>query len=572
MPRDSISELLNQLDELKIQFGSSAADGCARLLKRIRKQLFTGPEELIRLHEILLFLRAYPQSPTIVFATESLLREFPARLTAAEAEVDLAPLDHPEMSGIAGRTVIDTFSYFTVNWLSRHFPRHVDFYWDWFEDENRIAQTWPRFMPLLEEDAFVEANVPYRNWLKAARNGKAELSWLINRFKALSIRDLEKAELYDSQQLYVRWTPPYRATRTGLRLPTKLTASRTFYHQGPLLRRRDVSLAADLEKSPPNLERLSKRDGKTVLNLAREASTVRYRELYGFTHGDPNRIIRAGLGRGVELFVIDLPPERRLPLRAYHAAIIFKNRVPVGYFEGLSLFERMESGFNLYYTFRDGETAWLYARTLSVMHHLLGVTTFTLDPYQIGFENEEGIKSGAFWFYRKLGFRPTNRKLLTLTELEESKIRTKPSYRTSATALRKLATSPMVFELHQDRIGDWDHFQIRQIGIRVQEALAESFGGDSQKLRAAAVSFVEKTLTLDSRNFTYTRLKVLSDLSSALTLIPDLNRWKRREKDALREIIQAKMNADERKYLRLMQRHEKLRRALIELGSARGRR
>jgi len=28
--------------------------------------------------------------------------------------------------------------------------------------------------------------------------------------------------------------------------------------------------------------------------------------------------------------------------------MIFKNGVPVGYFEGLSLFERMESGFNLY--------------------------------------------------------------------------------------------------------------------------------------------------------------------------------------------------------------------------------
>ncbi len=48
--------------------------------------------------------------------------------------------------------------------------------------------------------------------------------------------------------------------------------------------------------------------------------------------------------------------------------MIYKNGVPIGYFEGLSLFERMESGFNLYYTFRDGETAWLYARTLNVMH------------------------------------------------------------------------------------------------------------------------------------------------------------------------------------------------------------
>jgi len=52
----------------------------------------------------------------------------------------------------------------------------------------------------------------------------------------------------------------------------------------------------------------------------------------------------------------------------------------------------MESGFNLYYTFRDGETAWLYARILNVMHHFAKVTAFSLDPYQIGFEKEEGIE------------------------------------------------------------------------------------------------------------------------------------------------------------------------------------
>src|SRR6266496_6356788 len=124
----------------------------------------------------------------------------------------------------------------------------------------------------------------------------------------------------------------------------------------------------------------------------------------------------------IYLFVMGTPPARRLPLRAYHAAMIFKNGVPVGYFEGLSLFERMESGFNFYYSFREGETAWIYARTLNIFHHLLGVTAFSIDPYQVGHENEEGIESGAFWFYRKLGFRPTNSDRLWLTESEERKI------------------------------------------------------------------------------------------------------------------------------------------------------
>jgi hypothetical protein len=568
MTRKSVTQLLNQLDELKLRFDAGTTASCARLLNRIRQERIIDADELIRLHETLLFLRAYPQSPAIVSAAERLLREVPAQLLAAETEnADLDPLDHPEISGIAGRNVIDTFSYYTVRWLMRRFGRQLEIYWDWFEDENRLAQTWPRLMPHLEEDAFVEANVPYRSWLKAARDGKAELSWLINRFNALPLADAERAELYDSQQLYVQWAPPYRATRTGMRLPAKLASSRTYYHDRPLLARRDVAFADELEKPPPPLDKLSSRDGEAVLDLAREASTVRYRELYGFTHGDPSRVFRADLGRGVELFVSGLPTEKRLPLRAYHAALIFKNRVPVGYFEGLSLFERMESGFNLYYTFRDGETAWLYARTLNVMRHMLGVTTFSLDPYQIGFENEEGIQSGAFWFYRKLGFRPTDRRLLEMAEMEEFKIKNRPSYRTSAKTLRKLAVSPMVFELKQDNVGDWDRFQVRQIGITVQRIMSESFGSDAQRLRATAVSLAEKYLGLNSRGFSKAQLKILSDLSIVLLSIPDLENWERNERDALRKIIQAKMSADEANYLRLMQQHPKLRHALIDLGS-----
>src|SRR5207253_7797892 len=176
-------------------------------------------------------------------------------------------------------------------------------------------------------------------------------------------------------------------------------------------------------------------------------SAVRYRELHGFTYGDPRRVLKAELGRGTQVFVTGVPPENRLPLRAYHAALIFKNGVPVAYFEGLSICERMESGFNLYYTFRDGETAWLYARILRLMRQLLGVTVFSIEPYQIGHENEEGIDSGAFWFYRKFGFRPVRPELMKLTLWEEQKIAAKRDYRTSARTLRKLAAGHLLFEL-----------------------------------------------------------------------------------------------------------------------------
>src|SRR6185436_9071667 len=296
---------------------------------------------------------------------------------------------------------------------------------------------------LLAEDALVEANVPYREWLAAARNGAPELAWLLERINELPKPEQERAGLYNCQQLYVGWRPNYSASRTGLRVP----ARNVFYHQAPLIQRRDIDLTKELAQPSLKLQKLSPAQGEKAVDKAREASTTRYRELYGFTHGDAKHVYRAELGRGVELFLMGLPPDKRLPLRAYHAAMVYKNGVPVGYFEGLSLFERMESGFNLYYTFRDGETAWLYAQTLHIFHHLLGVSVFTLDPYQIGYENEEGIESGAFWFYRKLGFRPTSPAVMKLVLNEEKKIATRSGYRTPARTLRKLAESPMIFEV-----------------------------------------------------------------------------------------------------------------------------
>lgn len=572
MSRNSINSLLDQLDELKSRFGLRESRSTEQIFSRIGRQKVNDAEALIRLHEILLFLSAYPQSARVKQLADSLLKSLVKRVDALrEAGADLSPLDHPEVSGIIGRSVTDTFTFPIVRWLVQREPNRIALDWDWFEDENRLAEAWPRFTPLLEEDAFVEANVPYETWLRAASAGSVkDLVWLVQRFESLANSDRkpekEIAELFDAQKLYVRWTPPYRATRTGMRIPV----GKIFYHREPLIRRRDVSVTAELEKPPTPLIRLSSKQGEAVLDMARQASTVRYRELYGFTHGDPARVFKTSIGRGVDIFIMGLPPNRRLPLRAYHAAMIFKNGVPVGYFEGLSLFERIESGFNLYYTFRDGETAWLYARTLNIFRHLLGVTVFTLDPYQIGYENEEGIESGAFWFYRKLGFRPTNPDVIRLLSNEERKMATRPGHRTSAQTLRKLAQGSMIFELESNarsRSGDWDRFQIRNIGFAAQRRMAAKYRGNAEKFRAAAVEGLARVLGLSTNDWRGLKSSALSDFAVALSLVDELSRWNEVEKEALGKIIRAKAVSDESSYLKLMQKHARLRSAMIKLGS-----
>ncbi len=515
-------------------------------------------ESLIELHEELLFRRAYPRNARELTQAEKKLAKFSTRISElADADVDLSPLDAPEVSGIAGTSVTSNFSYALVRWLAQRYPQQLSIDWDWFENEEQFGATASRFLPLLEEDAMVEAHVPYREWLNAARGRKNEVAWLIERFEALDLNDKRKSELYDSLKLHVTWEFGFRSSRTGMRLPARTV----FYHDKPLIQRRDISLAAQLNSPPIPVKRLSRSAGEKILDLARETSAVRYRELHGFTHGDVSRVLQADFGRGTQAFVFGVAPEDRLPLRAYHAAIIFKNAIPVAYFEGLSLFERMESGFNLYYTFREGETAWLYARILRLMRQLFGVTVFSIDPYQVGHENEEGIESGAFWFYRKLGFRPVRPELMKLTLAEEKKMTNTRGHRTTPATLRKLASGHLLFELSETKTGEWDRFHARNLGLAVQRQMAREFNSDPKKLRASSTQFVRRALGNSVEG------KLADDLALVLALVPDLLNWNEAEKKLAAKILNAKSAADEGLYLKQMQKHALLRASLIKLGS-----
>lgn len=562
----TLDHLLVQLDELKRRFDPQSRARLLKTLAQLERRRFKDADSLIRFHETLLFIRAYPQSAQVLRRVEKILSSFIHRVeTLSERGADLSPFESVEVSGIAGTVVEDAFSYSITRWLVRRHPSQVSLDWEAIEDVYRLAATWPRFLPLLEEDALVEANVPYRRWLQSAKGRTHhDLTWLIERFERLSLSEKEKAELYESLKLYVRWELGNSgATRTLV----KRRVHRIFYHTRPLLSRRDVSLQHEFAASAISLERLSHRQGEAVLNLARETSTIRYRELYGFTHGDARRILRADIGRGVEVFLMGVPPERRLPLRAYHAGLIFKNGVPVCYVEGLSLFERMEIGFNVYYTFREGESAWIYARVMKIFREQLGIKTFSIDPYQLGHENEEGIESGAFWFYRKLGFRPVLARIAKLMKAEERKLAARPNYRTPARTLRQLAEGHMLLEIPPAFRSRWDKFQIRKVGLAVQRRMASRFDGDAAKIRRASVESVTRAVSMKTKDWKESELRALEDLALVLALIPDLARWTKDEKRDVVRIIRAKSGAEESRYLRLMQRHSRLRDEVIKIGS-----
>jgi len=550
-------QLLDRLEQWKSRFGSGKSVDLEKLLVVVRKLRFPDAASLIRLHETLLFLRAYPRSQNVARLADGILFSFADRVAVLETQGgDLSALAEPEVSGIAGSSFSAVFSHEVAQRLAKLHPRELKINWEDYENAD-MGAVMSRFLPLLEEDWPVEANIPYRAWLRAAVPLKERgLSWLLERFDSLPVVAREQAMLYDSLQLPLVWDlGNSRSTRSRMRLP----GGTLFCHDAPLLRRSDISLSSELAGPPLSLTKLSLTDARRILDMILDTSAIRYRELYGFTHPDTPRVFRADIGRGVQIFVFGVPPEWRLPLRAYHSALFFKNGVPIGYVEVLSLFERAEVGFNLYYTFREGESAWLYAQVLRLFRGLLGVSCFSVDPYQLGHHNQEALDSGAFWFYRKLGFRPVEPGLMRLVEREESRLRRQSGYRTPRRTLKKLADGYMIFEGPGAQHGTWDRFHVRNVGFAVEHKMARHFGGDAGKMRRATADHLSRALGIAS----------MCDLALVVSLIPSLDKWTQTEKSALAAILRAKERANERRYLRLLQRHVKFRDAVLRLGSSR---
>jgi hypothetical protein len=562
---------LERLEEAKRR--RPGAGEVARLLRSLRERRFSDAGNLIRFHDTVLFLRAYPHSRTVMKLAEDILSSFGSRVASLAASgADLSPFDHPEVSGIAGTSVTTDYSYDVVLWLKSRFGNRVAIDWEGYEGADRLRAALPPLLPLLEEEAIEDANVPYREYLRQARaRGEDDLSWLLSRISKMRLPLPERAERYDALGLAVAWSlGDGRSTRTRMRSP----ARRIFFHDAPLTTRRDVSLEAEFNSAPLPIRRLPRKEALAILKTTREAKALRYREYYAFTFGDPSAVLQADAGRGLQIFLIGTERGRRLPLRSGYGGFLVKNGVPIGYFEALAFFERMEVGFNLYYAFREGESAWTFARSLKFLRQALGVTSFSLDPYQIGYENEEAIASGAFWFYRKLGFHSTDAKLGALTSREEARLAADPSYRTPASILRRPATHNLLYEVPsnpkskiQNLKSSWDSFHIRNIALAVVRRMAREFGGDAEKIRRASEASVARALGVNPRRWNPAEREAFAGFALVLGLVPDLPRWKREEKQALVEVVRAKAGPRESRYLHLLQRHARLRAAVIRLGS-----
>src|SRR5215470_15973891 len=118
MPANSPVRWLKELEDRRYRFGRDEAARTARLLAQADRVRFRDVASLIRFHEALLVLRAFPPSAQVLRQCEQILRDFRKRVDQLRsAGVDMEEFDPLEVSGVSGTSMQDTLSLDLMRWL-----------------------------------------------------------------------------------------------------------------------------------------------------------------------------------------------------------------------------------------------------------------------------------------------------------------------------------------------------------------------------------------------------------------------------------------------------------------------
>ena len=531
-----------------------------RLLDALAGRRIARPQGLLRFHEALCLLQAYPDDREVLTRVDEALAAFPARVS----RLDAAARRRLDDSGIVGSSLDYPFGLPMARWLASRYPRHVDVVWADFDDNERLEDVLTLLVAKAEEDTFTEGGLGWRQWIRAAKGGRrlSDLQVLVELFERAVLPDEISDWLFEGLGLPIRWRlRTFTGSRTGARLPFDQP-----FFGSPVPPSPGFDLVRAVGAPPARLWRAPRRQADALIEAARLAMATRARELHAFSHPNRDDVLLADCGRGLTVALIGLDPDWRLPFEGYYAFFALRNGVPVGYGGAWCLFETMEFGFNIFESFRQGESRLVLGQVLSVFHHVFGIRAVVVDPYQIGHGNAEALRSGAFYFYSRLGFRPHDPEVLALAAQEQEKIARDRAYRSPLPVLRRLVRGEMCLRLPGASRRPEGRVRASQLATLATQHIARRFAGDRAAAVREATSRVSRALGAPGwRRWPRPARAAFERWALVLSLVPDLSRWPAPERRSLLRMIRAKGDTSEAVYVRLMDGHPRLRRTLEAL-------
>jgi hypothetical protein len=556
MPRSPIT-ILQELERTRLDYGPGRAAVKISLLTVLERTPLQTAEEVLRLHEHLCFLRAYPDNGAVLAQVVRMLERFSQRADLGRHRVDLAD------TGICGTVIHYPFFWPTARWIAERWP--TLFYIDWEKVENPqpLATAMSLLVPFLESYWLRVREPELREAIRILCGSRiTDGVFYVRRVKAMPGNDVTREAFFDGLDVPLLLRPgrgtPSRTLACWGRSPI------VFRKASPDRSRPDLLL--ELTRPPRSVRAVSAREGQRLIDLARGSMVTRERDLDNFAYGDACDVRIVDDGDGLQWAVIGTLPARRPILRATYGMLTLRNGVPIGYVGVDALFRCADLSYNTFQTFRGGEAAFVFGRTLAAIAWLFGSQSFTMEPYQLGHRNDEGIESGAWWFYYKLGFRPRNSRIRRLARRELRRMKTRPSHRSSKRTLQRLAEDYLYFETPKARAPFWPRFA--ELGAKTARHLAGLAASDRETALRLCLEETRRLLNAPPRRAPAEVLAAWENWSPIVSILPDIERWSREERVNLAKVISAKGGRRDSDYLALFDKHPQLGPALRRLARA----
>lgn len=542
--------LLRRLAALRLACGEKSAAEKLALVRELGSRPLPDAAGVLELHELLLFLRAYPDDGRVARAADRELARFAGRDDLRRFREAL------EDTGIAGTDICYPFFFPTALWLARRLPRALTLDWENTSDEE--------IRPLVASAlSFAEAvwardRAPgARALLRAMAPRRSDAAALLERLAALPGDDFTREALHDRAAPFYRLAP---AKGTPNRSTARAPGAPLVVRRSPPQRDRP-DLVAELDSPPKAVREVSGREAETLLTLARDAMVTRARDLDCFCYGDVRDVRRIVDDDGLEFVAFGSLPARRLLLAAAYGLLTLRNGVPTGYVQLDAFLSTALVHFNTFETFRGADAAWVFARVLATARTLFGSDAFAIEPYQLGHGNDEALDSGAWWFYRKLGFAPREATTRRLAAHERERIRRRPTHRSSRRTLARLAEHHLFFEPLGRRAEVAPHAALSRAATDWLAARPEPFADARSRATVAA----RDALALNRRRLTDDQLLWLERWAPILLSLPALPSWSADDLRDLGALVLLKAGRRESNLVPVLRSHPRFAPALLEL-------
>ena len=427
---------ITQLFSIRNRYGKQFASEKLELLSIINIKTVKNKTALQSLYTALLFLMAYPDNKTIYKTAAELLKQLQQHIQANE-KLKYSLYN----TGITGTSLCAAFSFEMVKWLRE--THHDEIKFISFEaDDAKIQSILSVVMSKAESEILQDANAEWKGWLKQLKKpGENLLDQFIAIFNSSDIRPEVKEELWNTLGINIEITFTSHCC-----LPASIT--KTYYHRS--LIKKEIKNKKSLQK--PIRVKLSENEAEQIIDCGRMILLRKLRELDPISFTSAKHVTFYQLQRGISIALTGMVPEHRHPIDSYMGYLVFKNGLPVAYAGSWILFDSARIGLNVFADYRGGEAKYIFEQVLQLHAKVYRLKRFTVDPYQVGKENSEGINSGAFWIYYHAGFRPLQKMQQELAITEEQKIKTQNNYRSPAPVLKKLANSRLELVLKNSAV------------------------------------------------------------------------------------------------------------------------